>query len=320
MPSATPTSPLSITPLHKTLGAEVRGVPWQQKTIPDSIIQEIKDAIHKYGVLVFRGANLDNDEQIRFSRKFGELDDVKPFMKAGRRMRFPETPEIFDLANLDENGELMTNPDSMRVAASRGNFLWHVDMAYLPRRCSYALLRAVELPPPGTGGETEFLDIRKAYEDLPPERQAYLETLVMNNSFYHQRKLAAPEAYADLDPLTAPMARHRLVVPHEQSGRKCLFVTTLVHHFDGMTKEESQPLVSELLDWISKPEYKLSVEWHNPGDMIMWDNRAVVHRATDSGSYAYKYRRDVRRTTVKDDGLSAYGENGYGVCWTVGLS
>lgn len=319
MSAVTSNTPLSFTPLHETFGAEVHGMPWQE-TIPDPIIQDIKDAVHKYGVLVFRGANLDNDEHIRFSRHFGDLDNVKAFMKAGRRMRFPEQPEIFDLSNLDEKGDLMTNPDSIRVAAYKGNFLWHADMAYNPRRCSYAILRAVELPPPGTGGETEFLDTRKAFEDLPPWKQAQLEKLVTNNSFYHQRKLAAPEAYADLEPLASPMSRHRLVPLHEQSGRKNLFITTWVHHFDGKTKEESLPLVNELLDWVSKPEYKLTVQWHNNGDLLMWDNRAVIHRATDGGSYAFKYRRDVRRTTIKDDGASAYGENGAGACWQVGLS
>lgn len=317
MPSATRTQ-LSFTPLHKTFGAEVHGMQWQE-TIPDFTIQEIKDAVHKYGVLVFRSAHLDNESHIRFSRYFGELDDVKPFIKAGRVMRFPEQPEIFDLSNLDEKGNLDTNPDSMRVASAKGNFLWHADMGYNPRRCSYAILRAVEIPPLGTGGETEYLDVRTAFEDLPPEKQARLEKLVMNNSFHHQRKLAAPEAYADVNPLESPMARHRLVVPHEQSGRKSLWISTLVHHFDGMTREESQPLIDELLDWASRPKYKLAVQWQNNGDIVMWDNRSVIHRATNNESYAYKYRRDVRRTTVKDDGTSAYGENGEGVCWQVGL-
>lgn len=295
------------------------GMQWQTPT-RQTVVDEIKDAVHKYGVLVFRGANLDNDQHIEFSRQFGDLDDVKAHMKAGRVMRFPHQPEIFDLSNLDENGDVMSNPDSMRLASSKGNYLWHADMAYNPQRCSYSILRAVQLPPSGTGGDTEFLDSRKAYTDLPSEKQIQLEALVTNNSLFHQRKLAASDAYANVEPLDFPMSRHRLVSLHEESGRKNLFVSTYVHHFDRETMEKSQPLVEELLDWASKPEYKLTVKWENNGDLVMWDNRAVIHRATGGGSYDMKHKRDMRRTTVKDAGSFGWGENEAGAQWRAGIS
>ncbi|KAJ1325341.1 alpha-ketoglutarate-dependent 2,4-dichlorophenoxyacetate dioxygenase [Microdochium nivale] len=319
MPSALLAPALSLLPLHRTFGAEVQGMQWKDP-IPESVIQEIKAAVHKYGVLIFRNAKLDNDQHIRFSRHFGDLDDVKAHTKAGRVQRFPDQPEIFDLSNLDEHGNLLTNPNSMRVAAAKGNYLWHADMAYNPRRCSYSILRSVQLPPKGTGGETEFLDTRTAFADLPQEKQAELEALVTNNSLYHQRKLAAPKEFANVQPLAFPMSRHRLVSLHEQSGRKNLYVTTYAHHFDGKSMEESQPLIEELLAWISKPKYKLAVTWENDGDLLMWDNRAVIHRATVGGSYGMTHKRDMRRTTVRDSGMSAYGENGVGACWQAGMS
>lgn len=109
-------------------------------------------------MLVFHRANLDNDQHIHFSGQFRDLDDVKAHIKAGRAIRFPQQPEIFDVSNLDQNGNVVTHAD-----------LWHADMTYSPQRCAYSLLRAVELPPAGTGGDTEYLDSRKAYEDLPDE-------------------------------------------------------------------------------------------------------------------------------------------------------
>lgn len=288
--------------------------------VPPEIKDEILDAVHKYGVLVFRKASLDNERHIAFSRQFGQLDDVKAHIKAGRAMRFPDQPEIFDVSNLDQNDQVVTHLDPVRHASSKGNSLWHADMAYNPQRCSYSLLRAVQLPPKGTGGETEYLDSRTAYEEMPDDLKRKADCLVTNNSLFHNRKLAAPDVFKSVEPLDSPMSRHRLVQLHEQSGRKNLYVTTYAHHFDGQTMEESEPLLKELLAWVSQPEYLLTVQYENDGDMVMWDNRAVLHRATNTGKYDGRYRRDMRRTTVKDDGESGWGENGVGCSWQAGLS
>ncbi|OAL44226.1 Clavaminate synthase-like protein [Pyrenochaeta sp. DS3sAY3a] len=320
MPSATlPPTDLSFRQLHKTFGAEVEGMKWGPN-IDQRVIDEITEAVTKYGVLVFRRANLDNETHIEFSRRFGELDDVKAHIKAGRAMRFPHQPEIFDVSNLDEHGAVLTDVDPARRAANKGNTLWHADMAYNPQRCSYSLLRAVELPPKGMGGETEYLDTRTAYEDLPEEIKAKCKDLVTNCSLMHNRKLAAPEYFADIEPLDAPMSRHSLVQEHDYTGRKTLYITTYCHHFDGMTMEESKPLIDELLAWVSQPKYLLSVPYDNDGDLVMWDNRAVLHRATSGGRYDGKHKRDMRRTTVKDAGKSGWGLNGVGCTWQAGLS
>ncbi|VUC25601.1 unnamed protein product [Clonostachys rosea] len=319
MPSKVESTGLEFTPLHKTFGAEVKGMTWDLPT-PKDTIEKITDAVHKYGVLVFRKANLSNEQHINFSRQLGELDDVKAHIKAGRAMRFPEQPEIFDVSNLDEHGNVITDADPLRRANNKGNTLWHADMAYNPQRCAYSLLRAVELPPHGTGGETEYLDSRTAYEDMPTSMKDRIEHLITNNSLFHNRKIAAPETFKDVDPLKFPMSRHRLVQTHEPSGRKNIYVTTYAHHFDNQSCEESQPLLNELLAWVSQPKYLLSVPYENDGDLVLWDNRAVLHRATETGTYEGKYRRDMRRTTVKDGGKYGWGENGVNCNWQAGLT
>ncbi|KAF5004436.1 hypothetical protein FDECE_9074 [Fusarium decemcellulare] len=319
MPSAVRSASLAFTPLHPTFGAAVEGMVWDSP-VSQEVIEQITEAVHKYGVLVFRKASLDNEQHIAFSRLFGDLDDVKAHIKAGRAMRFPEQPEIFDVSNLDEHGRVLTNVDPVRQGANKGNTLWHADMAYNPQRCAYSLLRAVELPPKGTGGETQYLDSRTAYEEMPQEMKDSIEGLVTNNSLLHNRKLAAPDIFKDIEPLDSPMSRHLLVQVHEGSGRRNLYVTTYAHHFDNQTMEESKPLLEKLLKWVSQPKYMLTVPYENDGDLVMWDNRAVLHRATEAGSYNGKYKRDMRRTTVKDSGKFGWGENGVGCSWQAGLS
>lgn len=153
------------------------------------------------------------------------------------------------------------------------------------------------------------MDARQAYDDLPDDVKEKIDNLVGNNSMWHNRKLAAPDYYKDLEPLDHPMSKHKLVTNHPATGRKMLFSTTYVHHIDGMSFEDSQVLVKQLLDHASQPKYICRVTWENDGDMIMWDNTAVMHRAIYEGSYFGKYRRDMRRTTSFDMGPEAHGLN-----------
>jgi alpha-ketoglutarate-dependent 2,4-dichlorophenoxyacetate dioxygenase len=254
MPSATTNNQLSFKPLHDTFAAEVEGMEW---TLPikESLLDEIKAGADQYGVLVFRNANLNNDEHIRFTKQLGECMDVKAHIKAGRLMRFPETPEIFDVSNLDDKDQIVTAADPARSEGNKGNFIWHADMTYDPQRAKYSILRAVELPPAGTGGETMYLDSRTAYADLPQSTKDELEDLVTHNSLFHNRKLAAPEFFAKIEPMDYPMAKYKLVYPHEGSGRKNLYLTTYAHHLEGKTQEESQVVFDKLWDHLIQDKY-----------------------------------------------------------------
>lgn len=153
------------------------------------------------------------------------------------------------------------------------------------------------------------MDARTAYEDLPEETKAKISNLVGNNSMWHNRKLAAPEYYADVNPRDYPFSKHKLVTNHTNTGRKFLYSTSYIHHIDGMSDEDSQALVDELLAFASQPKYVKRIHWENDGDMVMWDNTAVMHRAVQGGSYLTKYPRDVRRTTSFDMGPEAHGMN-----------
>ena len=205
-PSKVESETLSFKRLHDNFGVEVEGVDWSERPLPEKVLQEIKTASSREGVLVFRNANLNNDE----------LYDVKAHIKAGRAMRFPEQPEIFDVSNPDDKGNIVTDMDPMRKEGNKGNFLWDADMTYNPHRALYSILRAVELPPKGTGGETQYLDSRTAYEELPQSlreelEQALgvkLEDVVTHNSLMHNRKLGSPEYFKSIEPLDQPVRRY----------------------------------------------------------------------------------------------------------------
>ncbi|PGH08304.1 hypothetical protein AJ80_07900 [Polytolypa hystricis UAMH7299] len=298
---------LQIRQLHDSYVCEVAGLDLS-KPLSDATFNRIQDALHQYGVVVIPRANLPDDKaHVEFSRRFGEVEKSK---YRSPHMRPLPYAEIFDISNLDEKGEVVTNSNEKRITAIRGNSLWHADGSFNPRRTYVSMLRAVELPPASTGGPTEYADARQAYEDLPEETKARIKDLVAVHSFLHNRQTANPDSplFKGRSVYDEPLARYRLVTIHEPSGRPMLYVTSYAHHIEGMPVEEGQKLLRELTEHITQPKYVFTHEWQNKGDAVIWDNTAVLHRATP-GSYEGKYVRDMRRTCVMDSGKGAYGLN-----------
>ncbi|KAJ0418923.1 hypothetical protein BJY00DRAFT_314599, partial [Aspergillus carlsbadensis] len=155
--------------------------------------------------------------------------------------------------------------------------------------------------------------------DLSPKIKDQIQPLICRNLRFQNRKLA-PDIFAQVEPLDHPMARYRLAQRHEPTSRGNLYVTTYTHHFEGQTMEESAPLLRRLFDHVSQDKYKLAVAYQNDGDLVFWDNTAVLHRATPGGKYDGHDIRDMRRTTVRDGGQFGWGENERGTTWQAGLS
>ncbi|EME86877.1 uncharacterized protein MYCFIDRAFT_151887 [Pseudocercospora fijiensis CIRAD86] len=289
MPHAQERGKLTITELHPWFAAEVRGIDFS-KQIPDDIFAEILAAIAKYGVVRFPQTGLDDAGHVAFAARFGELDDVSPYTKLGKKHRLP-FPELFDVSNLLEDGSIAP-VDSHRAAMNRGNTLFHVDSSFNPRRAGYSILRAHELPPQGTGGATEYADTRTAFEDLPSDLKHELigKDFVACHSLYHSRKAAAPEALPGINPEDHFMSRHRLIQRHEASERMNLYIASHVHHVEGIDREESRRLINTLYKHACQPKYVVSIPWESPGDVILWDNTAVMHRST-GGSFEGQYKR-----------------------------
>jgi alpha-ketoglutarate-dependent 2,4-dichlorophenoxyacetate dioxygenase len=252
---------------------------------------------------------LDDTSHVNFSRRFGELDDIRPYVTNGRKPRYNYF-ELFDAGNVDGEGNVLP-ADNPRTHYGKGNGFFHVDSSFNPRRASYSLLRAAKLPPPNTGGNTEFADTRTAFETLPEKlKQRLIENdYIGAHSLHHSRKRGSPDFFAKLNPLDFKMHKHRIAQLHEPSGRMNLYIGAHLHNIQGLSDLESWQLIWSLIGWATRPENTVSVEWKNEGDLIIWDNTAVMHRAA-GGSYEHKFARDLRRTTVHDASSTAWGLNG----------
>ncbi|PVI07569.1 taurine catabolism dioxygenase [Periconia macrospinosa] len=306
---------ITVKELHPTFGAEIHGADFENMT--DAQLQEIKAAMAKYGVLVFRATNLTDDTHVAFSARIGALDNIKRFLTNGRKMRYTHY-ELFDAGNVDEQGNPI-DPTAPRSHYNKGNLLFHTDSSFNPRRASWSLLHAVKLPPPGTGGETEFADSRTAWDELDEGIKRRIEEggYVGAHTLLHSRKLGSPDYFKDLDPWSEGMARHKVLQVHEPSGRQTLYLGAHCHHLErlsgdgagrGVEVEESEELLEMLKKHMTQQKYVLRVDWLSEGDLVAWDNTSVLHRAT-GGKFEGNYVRDMRRTTVHDDSSTAWGYN-----------
>ncbi|KAI0429060.1 alpha-ketoglutarate-dependent 2,4-dichlorophenoxyacetate dioxygenase [Xylaria sp. FL1042] len=370
-----PFKTIEVEELHPTFGAEIKGVDFED--VSEGQFSEIMAAMAKYGVCVFRKTGLTDAAHVSFSRRFGELDTVKRYMPPGRKPRYGFF-ELFDAGNVstdepsshttpdtpgDTTNDTSSNgngsngngsaaapvpldPSSLRAHTNRGNGLFHADSSFNPRRASYSLLRAHQLPPPGTGADTLFADSRTAAEELAEELRVFLAAgavagevgeeggggggLVGAHSIAHSRKLGSPQFFADLDPTASPMVRHRILQRHGPSGRMNLYVGAHLHHIEEAPERnakqhhckeipDSWGLVQQLNAHATQDKYVISVPWNDPGDLVVWDNRAVLHRV-GAGSFEGKFIRDLRRTTVHDDSPTAWGLNAVGEAFPASLT
>ncbi|KAF2711204.1 putative alpha-ketoglutarate-dependent 2,4-dichlorophenoxyacetate dioxygenase [Pleomassaria siparia CBS 279.74] len=248
-------------------GAEVSGVDWS-RPIPEQVVNQLIAIQDKYAVLIFRKTSLDNARHIAFSQQLGKDLEVNPFFYGKQNDRVGE------------------------------RFLWD--------RSKYALLLSHGNPVKG-GSWTHFADTRRVYADLPQAKKEELEGVVIEHDLQHSTRLASPEMYSN--PLrhelaSKPPAYHRLVQT-APDGRKTLYLAAHAKTVLGRSLEESQKLIWELIDHCTQPKYVFSMEWLDAGDMVWWDNRQSMHRANPYTTSMTA--RDVRRSTVIDEGPLAYG-------------
>ena len=279
---------IEVTPLHPTLGAEVRGVDLTGR-VSLEVFVEIEAAFNRYGILVFPAQPVTDEQQLAFSRLFGPLE-VNPTY-AGTKMRL--RPDVADISNLDAEGRVLARDDT-RNLFNLGNQLWHTDSSFkrIPAKCS--LLSARELP--SSGGETEFADLRAAWDALPGARKGELDGLAVEHSIFRSRSQIGfgdfnDEIYRQLPPVPQALVRH-----HPASGRTSLYLASHASHISGWPVEEGRALIEELIAFATKPQFVYRHHW-TVGDLVMWDNRCTMHRGRP---YDETQRRVLHRTTVSD--------------------
>lgn len=280
---------IRVTPLHPHLGAEVSGVDLT-RPVPPETFAEIEAAFNRHAVLVFHDQPVTDEQQMAFSRLFGPLE-VNPNY-AGQRLRL--RPELADISNIGADGNLLALDDRRRLF-NLGNQLWHTDSSFkhVPAKCS--LLSAREIPP--EGGETEFADMRAAYDALPEDMKRRLDGLVAEHSIFHsRRRLGFTEFNEDIAKQLPPV-RQVLVRRHPGSGRMGLYLASHAAYVIGWPEEEGRRFIDELLEFATQPQFVFQHRWR-VGDLVMWDNRCTMHRGRPYDEA--KYRRDMHRTTVSD--------------------
>ena len=287
---------LAVTPLHPIFAAKVTGVDLRNR-IDESTQRAIERAMDDYAVCVLPGQQIDDEHQVAFSRLYGPLEHSPPKQdKNGKAIYNTRVRhrEIFDISNLDEDGRILDDKDA-RSAYRLGNELWHTDSSFRQKSATWSMLHARVIPP--AGGNTEFVDTRAAYDALPDATKTKLEGLVAEHSIWHSRAKHGGYIPTEEERKLRPGARHRLVRRHPGSGRNTLYVASHASHIIGMPVDEGQALLRELIEFATQPRFIYSHTWH-VGDLVIWDNRATMHRATPFE--ASGYARDMRRTTIID--------------------
>jgi alpha-ketoglutarate-dependent 2,4-dichlorophenoxyacetate dioxygenase len=287
---------LAVTPLHPIFAAKVTGVDLRNR-IDESTQRAIERAMDDYAVCVLPGQQIDDEHQVAFSRLYGPLELSPPKQdKNGKAIYNTRVRhrEIFDISNLDEDGKILDDKDA-RSAYRLGNELWHTDSSFRQKSATWSMLHARVIPP--AGGNTEFVDTRAAYDALPDAMKTKLVGLVAEHSIWYSRAKHGGYIPTEEERKLRPGARHRLVRRHPGSGRNTLYIASHASHIVGMPVDEGQALLRELIEFATQPQFMYSHTWH-VGDLVIWDNRATMHRATPFE--ASGYARDMRRTTIID--------------------
>ncbi|HTK92726.1 MAG TPA: TauD/TfdA family dioxygenase [Verrucomicrobiae bacterium] len=279
---------ISVTRLAPALGARVEGVDIT-RPISDAVFAEIRAAFEEHSVLVFHDQPFDDETQVAFSRRFGGLEVTLSVNPAAG------TP-FARQSNLDIKTGAVIPPDDRRMIYQRANMLWHSDSSFkrVPALCS--LLSGRVVPP--EGGATEFASTRAGYAALPEATRRRLEDLVVVHDFSWSRDQIVPGFFTTEERAPYPPVRHRLVRTNPAHGRRALLIGAHASWIEGMPLAEGRALLRELLDHVTRPERCYRHEWR-VGDLVIWDNRAVLHRATPYDTT--RYRRLMQRTTISGD-------------------
>ena len=268
---------LTVTPLEATLGARVTGLGLE--TADEAVWGEVEDAFHAHALLVFPGLAPSTEQQVAFARRFGEIERLTP------------NPDVLavPISNIDREGNLLPE-ENESVKVLRGNEGWHTDSSYMPLAAKASVLSARIVP--DHGGETEWADMRAAYEELPDALRERIQELEAYHSLYHSQSKIGHQAEAGgiSGFHTEGAPRRPLVKIHPVTERPALYIGRHAYGIPGLSEENSEALLDELLGFACQVPRTWRHTW-TPGDLVIWDNRAVLHRACP-------YPRDQPRVMV----------------------
>ena len=286
--------PLDIQPVDKsrpTFIGEVSGIDLT-RTLSDAEVAAIHAGMDHYGVLVFHDQHLDDEQQIAFSRQLGKLEEATGDIMSEKDRRL--SMHLNDISNLDKHGELLPRDDRRRLFGL-GNLLWHSDSSFKDVPAKYSLLSARKIP--STGGNTEFADMRAAYDALDDTMKAEVHDLICSHSQIFSRGILGFDDFTDAERAKWAPVRQRLVRRHPNTGRLSLYLASHAGGIEGWPMPEARSFLRDLNEHATQREFVYAHVWR-PRDLVMWDNRVTMHRAR---RYDPKEVRDMRRTTLTND-------------------
>lgn len=286
---------MQVTPIGPGFVAEVSGLDLRLPLSPAQAAS-VEGAVDAHAVLVFRDQDLDDDQQIAFGRNFGPLE-AEPATVDLHKRRLAHA-QMNDISNLDEHGRLLAADDRRRMF-NLGNRLWHSDSSFKAIPAKYSMLHARSVPP--TGGNTEFADMRAAWDALPTAEQDRLRDLVAEHSLIFSRAMLGFDAFTPEERLKFAPVPQRLVRRHPGSGRLSLYLSSHIGRIRGMEVPEALALVRDLTEHATQRHFVHAHQWRRH-DLVLWDNRCTLHRARPFEDT--RYPRDMRRVTLMDSASS----------------
>jgi alpha-ketoglutarate-dependent 2,4-dichlorophenoxyacetate dioxygenase len=278
---------LNITPLHPLFAARIEGVD-VARGIDGATMATLRDALDRFAVLVLPGQVIDDQAQIAFSQGFGALEMTRPgALGAGSA--------VIVLSNIGPGGEIAA-PSDKQLLNNKANRHWHHDSSFKPIPARASLLSAREIP--SAGGNTEFAFMRGAFAALDAAEQAMLRGMVALHDFGWSRGRVDPTLVTEAERTQHPAVRQAVVLEENPYG-PALYLGAHARSIDGMTEAASRALIDRLMAHATEDRFIYSHRW-SPGDLLIWDNRAVLHRATPFASTTE--RRHMVRTTVAGQG------------------
>ena len=270
---------MQINPLDTTLGAVVTGV--RLADLADANWDEIERAFHTHAVLIFPGQHLSSAEQVAFARRFGDIEVLA------------EGYDAVPISTVDRTGEVM-DPNHPVMQVVRGNQYWHTDSTYMPVSAKASVLSAKVVTT--AGGETEWADMRAAYDALDDDTSARINNLCAYHSIAYSQAKAGFDSTVGYGMDEAAQLRPLLKV-HPVTGRPALFIGRHAHAVPGLARDESDALLDQLLHDACQPPRVYRHCWE-PGDIVVWDNRCVLHRACE---WDLAEPRVMRHTRIAGD-------------------
>src|SRR5271156_4977340 len=289
---------LAIRPLGDRFAAEVAAIDLSG-AVDDNDVAAVWRAIDEYSVLVFRDQSLSDARLRDFAAMFGPLEIGRAAARPGRRRL--TIPQIGDISNLNEDHQVRDLFDRRRLD-SLGNRLWHTDASYMPVPVVLGMLHAVALPPASAlgGGETEFADMRAAYDALPAATQAAIDGLVVEHDVFWSRAQIGFTEFPPGEREAYPPSPQKLVRLHPGSKRKTLYLSAHASHVIGWPVADGRLLLLDLTTHATQSEFVYRHDWR-VGDVVIWDNRCTMHRGRPHDELQ---PRDLRRGATPDTGAT----------------